>query len=181
MHCHSTVLSWNSAFMRRTMQRGCVGGLAMCNLRKVQVSGKRLMRATCEYGPLFRAIKQFLRTHGIMFLLFSIGPDIEQGERKIEGKKIGTGGGENANRESSYRRTDGLYRENGRANGNGNFIDKIVVAVRYTKRFVIVTDRSPRKPRFLESTLISLQLKRLFILKTFVLLKIIKIICKQFY
>jgi len=58
------------------------------------------MKATCEYGPLFRAIKQFLRTHGIMFLLFSIGPDIEQGERKMweratksqdrEGKKIGT-------------------------------------------------------------------------------------------
>lgn len=76
---------------------------------------------------------------------------------------------ENANRESSYGWTD--YRENGRANGNGNFIDKIVVAVR-TKRFVIVTDRSPRETRFLESALISLQLKRLFILKTFVLLKI---------
>jgi len=51
----------------------------------------------------------------------------------------------NANRESSNGRTD--YRENGRINGNGNFIDKIVVAVR-TKRFVIVTDRSPREPAF---------------------------------
>ncbi|KYM78176.1 hypothetical protein ALC53_11371 [Atta colombica] len=64
-----------------------VQSYAMCNLRKVQVLGKRLMRATCEYGPLFRAIKQFLRTHGIMFLLFSIGPDIEQGERKIPRRK----------------------------------------------------------------------------------------------
>lgn len=45
--------------------------------------------------------------------------------------------------------------ENGRVNGNGNFIDKIVVAVR-TKRFVIVTDRSRRETRFLDSTLISL-------------------------
>ncbi|EZA57366.1 hypothetical protein X777_02617 [Ooceraea biroi] len=57
---------------------------ATCNLRKVQVSGKRLMRATREYEPLFHAIKQFPRTHGIM----------------------------------------------GRAGGNGNFVDKIVVAVR---------------------------------------------------
>lgn len=63
------------------------------------------MRATREYGPLFRAIKQFPRTHGIMFLLFSIGPDIERGERRSEprwdreGKKKGTG--ENVNRENS--------------------------------------------------------------------------------
>lgn len=63
--------------------RGRFGGPATCNLRKVQVSGKRLMRATCEYGPLFRAIKQFPRTHGIMFLLFSIGSDIEREERKM--------------------------------------------------------------------------------------------------
>lgn len=45
-------------------------------------------------------------------------------------------------------RTDGPdYRENGRVSGNGNFIDKIVVAIR-TKRFVIVTDRSQREPAF---------------------------------
>lgn len=78
MHCRS-----DTAFMRRkTMQRGCVGGSATCNLRKVQASGRRLTRVTREYGPLFRAIKQFPRTHGIMFLLFSIGPDIEAGVEK---------------------------------------------------------------------------------------------------
>ncbi|KYN43730.1 hypothetical protein ALC56_01992 [Trachymyrmex septentrionalis] len=70
----------HSYHRRRTMQRGCVGGSA---LRKVQVSGKRLMRAT-------RAIKQFLRTHRIMFLLFSIGPDIEQGERKMRKRERGS-------------------------------------------------------------------------------------------
>lgn len=41
---------------------------------------ERLTRVPTTWirGPLFRAIKQFLRTRGIMFLLFSIGPDIER-------------------------------------------------------------------------------------------------------
>jgi len=140
MHCCS-----NTAFMRRkAMQRGCVGGSATCNLRKVQAPGRRLTRVIHEYGPLFRAIKQFPRTHGIMFLLFSIGPDIEAGieKRKCENgteRKREREGGRKRASVGKARRTNA--RTSGRANGNGNFIDKIVVAVR-TKRFVIVTDRS---------------------------------------
>ncbi|KYQ54718.1 hypothetical protein ALC60_06320 [Trachymyrmex zeteki] len=88
------------------MQRGCVGGSAVwpCAISEMQVSGKRLMRATCEYGPLFRAIKQFLRTHGIMFLLFSIGPDIEQGRRKMRKRE----------RRSDKRKTKGKKEQRGK-------------------------------------------------------------------
>ncbi|EZA57367.1 hypothetical protein X777_02618 [Ooceraea biroi] len=105
---------------------------ATCNLRKVQVSGKRLMRATREYEPLFHAIKQFPRTHGIM----------------------------------------------GRAGGNGNFVDKIVVAVRtYVRTYETIRYRhrsitARARARFLESTLISLQPERLFILDALVSLTI---------
>jgi len=66
------------------MQRGCVGGSVRPRAisEKCKYRGKRLMRATRECGPLFRAIKQFPRTHGIMSPLFSIRLDIEQeGER----------------------------------------------------------------------------------------------------
>jgi len=93
MHCHSIIYSYLEQHIHTTddakRMRGRFGGPATCNLRKVQVSGKRLMRATREYGPLFRAIKQFSRTHGIMFLLFSISPDIERRGRKIRATKMG--------------------------------------------------------------------------------------------
>jgi len=194
---HSAWPPWlanGAAFIRRkAMQRGCVGGSVRPRAisEKCKYRGKRLMRATREYGPLFRAIKQFPRTHGIMSPLFSIRLDIEQeGERmrvnagwekeeKIEkvreGEREQRGGGQeggeagNANRESS---TD--CRENGRASGNGNFVDKIILTVMYVAMYThtrahVRTNTIRYRHRSITSslfkaTLISLQPDRLFIL-----------------
>ena len=71
-------------------------------------------------GPLFRAIKQFPCTHGIMFLLFSIGQTSSSfATRVLEETRVNWDVAWKTARNRGSRRQD-------REEQNGNGIDKIV-------------------------------------------------------
>ena len=88
---------------------------------KSAMERRRVMRGPAvNTGPLFRAIKQFPCTHGIMFLLFSIGQTSSSfATRVLEETRVNWDVAWKTARNRGSRRQD-------REEQNGNGIDKIV-------------------------------------------------------
>ncbi|EFN62217.1 hypothetical protein EAG_10619 [Camponotus floridanus] len=78
MHCCS-----DTAFMRRkAMQRGCVGGSATCNLRKVQAPGRRLTRLSKESLTNDRHFRQIItNVSDAPELALDVKPEAKTGEK----------------------------------------------------------------------------------------------------